>query len=119
MIGASRQQGVLRLVWMSSFGVGDTFGSATVTQRFMYRTMLRGVYANKKIADDRIRAGGLDRTLVYPTALTNGPAKGAYFVDDRLRMRGAPRISRADVAAFMHHAAHSSEWTGRDTVITD
>lgn len=119
VIGAARQQGVSRLVWMSSFGVGDTFESATVTQRTMYRTMLRRVYANKKIADDRIRASGLDWTVVYPTALTNGPAKGTYRVDDRLQMKGAPRISRADVAAFMHRAAHSSEWIGRDAVITD
>ncbi|MDX2937200.1 NAD-dependent epimerase/dehydratase family protein [Streptomyces ipomoeae] len=119
VIGAARQQGVSRLVWMSSFGVGATYESATVTQRTMYRTLLRRVYANKKIADDRIRSSGLDWTVVYPTALTNGPAKGTYRVDDRLQMKGAPRISRADVAAFMHRAAHSSEWIGRDAVITD
>lgn len=119
VIGAAKEQGVPRLVWMSSFGVGDTIGAATVTQKFMYRTLLRGVYANKKIADGRIRSSGLDWTLVYPTALTNGPARGTYRVDDRLRMKGAPRISRADVAAFMLQAAHNSEWIQRDAVITN
>ncbi|MEV4670846.1 NAD(P)H-binding protein [Actinomadura sp. NPDC049382] len=119
VLGAAEEQGVTRLIWMSSFGVGDTFESATLTQKIMYSTLLRGVYANKKIADERIRSSGLDWTLVYPTALTNGPAKGNYRVNDRLQMRGAPRISRADVAAFMHEAAHSSEWIHRDAVITD
>jgi hypothetical protein len=30
-----------------------------------------------------------------------------------------PTISRADVAAFMHQAAHGSEWIHRSAVITD
>lgn len=34
-------------------------------------------------------------------------------------MRGMPRISRADVGAFMHKAAHDSAWIRRDAVITD
>ncbi|MFD7281105.1 NAD(P)-dependent oxidoreductase [Streptomyces sp. NPDC059862] len=119
VIGAAQQQGVSRLVWMSSFGVGDTFELATVTQRTMYRTLLRRVYANKKIADDRIRSSGLDWMLVFPTGLTNGRAKGTYRVGDRLQMRGAPRISRADVATFMLQAARGGEWSRRNAVITD
>lgn len=119
VIGAANEQGVSRLVWMSSFGVGETFEWATVTQKAMYRTLLRRVYANKKIADDRIRNSGLDWTLVFPTGLNNRPGKGTYRVDDRIKMQGARMISRADVAAFMHHAAHGREWIGRDAVITN
>ncbi|MEU0407913.1 NAD(P)H-binding protein [Streptomyces griseorubiginosus] len=119
VIGAAKQQGISRLVWMSSFGVGSTFESATAVQKTMYRTLLRRVYANKKIADDRIRSSGLEWTLVFPTGLNNRPAKGTYLVDDRIKMKGARMISRADVAAFMHQAAHGSEWIGRDAVITD
>jgi putative NADH-flavin reductase len=119
VLRAAERHGVSRLVWMSSFGVGETFGSATILQKLMYRTLLRGIYANKEIADERIRASGLDWTLVYPTALTNGPAKGSYRVGDRLQMKGAPRVSRADVAAFMHEAAHGSEWIRREAVISD
>jgi len=119
VIDAANQQGVTRLVWMSSFGVGDTFASANILQKIGYCTFLRWMYADKKIADERIRSSSLDWTLVYPTGLTNGPAKGNYRVGDRLRMTGAPMISRADVAAFMHHAAHTSEWIRREAVITD
>ncbi|MEV7811278.1 NAD(P)H-binding protein [Streptomyces flaveolus] len=84
----------------------------------MYRTLLRRVYADRKIADDRIRTSGLDWTLVYPTALTDSPAEGGHRVGERLAMRGSPRISRADVAAFMLRAARGSERSGRDAVIT-
>jgi hypothetical protein len=38
-----------------------------------------------------------------------GPAKGTCRADDRLPMKGIPKISRADVAAFPHKAARSSE----------
>ena len=119
VIAAAKQQGVSRLVWMSSFGVGDTYGSANVLQKIGYRTFLRWMYADKKIADERIRSSGMDWTLVYPTGLTNGPAKGSYRVGDRVQMKGAPLISRADGAAFMHKAAHGTEWIRRDAVITD
>ncbi|WP_240797620.1 NAD(P)H-binding protein [Streptomyces sp. F001] len=81
--------------------------------------VLRSIYANKEIADNSIRSSGLDWTVVYPTRLTHGPAKGTYRADDRLPMKGNPTISRADGAAFMHQAAHGNEWIHRTAVISD
>ncbi|MFD8379144.1 NAD(P)-dependent oxidoreductase [Streptomyces sp. NPDC059679] len=119
VIGAAKEQGVSRLVWLSSFGVGDTYRSASTVQKIMYRTFLRNIYANKELSEQAIRSSGLDWTLVYPTALTKDPAKGGYLVGERLPMKGNPTISRADVADFLHKAAHSAQWIHRDAVITD
>ncbi|MFI7019272.1 NAD(P)-dependent oxidoreductase [Streptomyces sp. NPDC050164] len=119
LIAAAGETGVSRLVWLSSFGVGHTLAWASGPQKVIYRTLLRSIYANKEIADDSIRSSGLDWTVVYPTRLTHGPARGAYRVGDRLPMKGNPTISRADVAAFMHQAAHGSEWIRRSAVISD
>jgi putative NADH-flavin reductase len=119
VVEAAKETGVSRLVWLSSFGVGDTYASANAVQKMMYRTFLRNIYANKKASEDKIRSSGLDWTLVYPTALTNGPARGVYRVDDRLKMKPLARISRADVAEFLHEAAHRRVWIQRDAVITD
>ncbi|MEU2270226.1 NAD(P)-binding oxidoreductase [Streptomyces olindensis] len=119
VIGAAKEAGVSRLVWLSSFGVGRTFDEASVAQKAIYRTLLRSIYADKEIADDRVRSSGLDWTVVYPTRLTHGPAKGAYSAGDRLPMKGNPTISRADVAAFMCQAVRGSEWIHRSPVITD
>ncbi|MEU0073799.1 SDR family oxidoreductase [Streptomyces sp. NPDC006332] len=119
VIGAAKETGVPRLIWLSSFGVGDTFKSASAAQKVMYRTFLRNIYANKEESEKAIRSSGLDWTLVYPTMLTKNPAKGTYLVGDRLPMKGNPSISRADVADFMYKAAHSPEWIHRDAVITD
>ncbi|MFC9913244.1 NAD(P)-dependent oxidoreductase [Streptomyces sp. NPDC127197] len=119
VIGAAKEKGVSRLVWLSSFGVGDTYRSASPAQKAMYRTFLRNIYANKEISEQTIRSSGLDWTLVYPTMLTKNPAKGTYLVGERLPMKGNPTISRADVADFMYKAAQSPEWIHRDAVITD
>lgn len=119
VIAAAKEAGVARLVWLSSFGVGHTLAWSSVTQQLIYRTFLRGIYANKEIADESIRSSGLDWTVVYPTRLTHGPATGTYRADDRLPMKGNPTISRADAAAFMYRAAQDSEWIRRSAVITD
>ncbi|GAA3825412.1 NAD(P)-dependent oxidoreductase [Streptomyces phyllanthi] len=119
VIGAAKEAGVSRLVWLSSFGVGETLDWSSTTQKAIYRTLLRSIYADKEIADERIRNSGLDWTVVYPTRLTHGPANGTYSAGDRLPMKGNPTISRADVAAFMYQAAHGSEWIHRSPVITD
>ncbi|MFM9628585.1 MULTISPECIES: NAD(P)-dependent oxidoreductase [Streptomyces] len=117
--GAARKADVPRLVWLSSFGVGHTFGWSSSAQKLIYGTLLRSIYADKAIADESIRSSGLDWTVVYPTRLTNGPAKGTYRADDRLPMKGNPTISRADVAAFLHAAARGGEWIHRTAVISD
>ncbi|MDX3224884.1 NAD(P)-binding oxidoreductase [Streptomyces sp. ME19-01-6] len=119
VIGAAGEAGVSRLVWLSSFGVGHTFAWSSGPQKLIYSTLLRSIYADKEIADESIRSSGLDWTVVYPTRLTHGPAKGTFRADDRLPMKGNPTISRADVAAFIHHVARGGEWIHRSPVITD
>ncbi|UNZ18216.1 NAD(P)-binding oxidoreductase [Streptomyces sp. 891-h] len=119
VLGAAGDVGISRLVWLSSFGVGHTLKWSSPAQKLIYNTLLRSIYADKEIADERIRSSALDWTVVYPTRLTHGPAKGAYSADDRLPMKGNPTISRADVAAFMHQAVHSTEWIHRTAVISD
>lgn len=118
VVHAAGQTGVTRLVWMSSFGVGDTIRDASLAQRILYRTLLRGLYRNKEASERIIRESGLDWTIVYPTALTDGPATGNYRAADRIRMKGYPRISRADVADFLLKAARDDAWIRRHAVIT-
>ncbi|AKV86542.1 nucleoside-diphosphate sugar epimerase [Microbacterium sp. CGR1] len=119
VVAAMGKTGVRRLVWLSSFGVGATFASASGLQKLFYRTFLRAIYVDKAASEKTLRGAGLDLTIAYPTALTHGPAQDGYAVGDRLPMRGNPTISRADVAHFLHLAAHDPAWTGRDAVLTD
>jgi putative NADH-flavin reductase len=118
VIRAAQLNGVSKLVWLSSHGVGSTIASATLMQKLVYRTMLRAVYTQKRIADEDIRSSGLQWTLVFPVRLTNGPATGHYRVGEDLALSGFPTISRADVADFMLGAARTAEWVGRSPILS-
>jgi len=118
-IPAMQAQGVKRIIYLSAFGVGETIKQASLVQRLAYRTLLRRIFADKAKADAMLRASGLEWTLVYPTLLTNGARTGSYRAGDRLPMPGMPKISRADVAAFMLAQLSSRDWLQRTAVISD
>ena len=119
LIPAMRARALKRVIFLSSFGVGESCEQASLLQRIAFRTMLRQIFADKAKADAMLRASGLDWTLVYPTLLTNGARAGRYRVGERLAMKGMPSISRADVAAFMLAQPATDEWRCRTAVISD
>ena len=111
ILQAASATGVHRLVWLSSFGVAHTYDSATFSQKAVYKTILRNIYANKAEAEKLLRASDLDYTIVYPT--------DTYRVGENISMNSAVlKVSRADVGHFMYRAALDAEWIGRDAVIT-
>jgi uncharacterized protein YbjT (DUF2867 family) len=73
--------------------------------------------ADKAVADDLIRASGLDWTLVRPAILTNGPHTGSYRAVTVPNRKVGDRISRADVADFMLRAATDDAWSRRDAIL--
>ena len=118
LIPAMRARALKRVIFLSAFGVGETFGQASLVQRLAYCTLLRQIFADKAKADAMLRQSGLDWTLVYPTVLTHGARSGAYRVGERLAMTGLPKISRADVASFMLEQLSSAEWVRRTAVVS-
>jgi putative NADH-flavin reductase len=98
IVEAMRQRGVRRLVWTSAFGVGETIRDVPLIPRLLIRLFLKDVYVDKAAGEEALRKSDLDWTLVYPVTLTNGPRTGGYRVGERLKLRGVPRISRADLA---------------------
>src|SRR5262245_5430048 len=118
LIPAMQAQRVRRIIYLSAFGVGETYEQASLLQRVFFRTLLRQIFADKAKADSMLRASALDWTLVYPTVLTNGPRTGSNRVGERLPMEGMAKISRADVAGFMLAQVSSGDWLRRTVVIS-
>jgi uncharacterized protein YbjT (DUF2867 family) len=115
---AVRAASVPRLVWLSSFGVGSSFSAASLVQKGIYSTLLRGVYADKAVAEDIIRRSSAEWTIVHPTRLTDGPETGAYAVAESLPMAGKPTISRQDVAHFIVSSLEDAQWFRRTAVVS-
>jgi putative NADH-flavin reductase len=103
IVRAMQTAGVRRLIFTSAFGVGETYRDVPLVPRMAIRTLLKDLYADKQVGEDELRrlGGDIDWTLVYPVTLTNGPRTGHYRAGERLRLRGLPRISRADLADFI------------------
>lgn len=101
ILGAMKASGVRRLMFTSALGVGETFRDSPLLPKVFFRTLLRGIYADKLVGDNLIRDSGLDWTIVQPAVLTDGPLTRQYRSGEHLPMSGMPAISRADTAHFI------------------
>jgi uncharacterized protein YbjT (DUF2867 family) len=101
LVTSMKRHGVRRLILLSALGVGESARHAPSVARVAFGTILRQVGKDKRRAEEAVRASDLEWTIVYPPALTDGPATGGYRYGESLKLSGSPRISRADVARFM------------------
>jgi putative NADH-flavin reductase len=118
LVAAMETQRVSRLVYTSAFGVGPTWIDVPAVPRLMVKLLLRDIYADKAAGEDVLRRSQLDWTLVYPVMLTNGPLTGRYRVGERLALRGLPKVSRADVAAFLLSQIDDPTYIRKGVLIT-
>ena len=101
ILAAMKEAKVRRLIFMSALGVGASYQDSPLPARIFFRTLLRGIYADKAIGDRLIQASDLDWTIVQPAQMTDGPLTGNYRSGEHLKMSGMPQISRADTAQFI------------------
>lgn len=103
VIASMQQHRVRRIVFMSAFGVAETWQDTPFLPRLFIRTLLRRIYADKAAGEAALKKSDLDWTIVYPTGLTDKPGSRRYRVGERLELTGFPTIPRADVADCLLH----------------
>ncbi|GAB2533372.1 NAD(P)-dependent oxidoreductase [Spirosoma aerophilum] len=103
LIDAMTKAGIKRLLVVSSLGVGSSYEEASLPTKLFVKTVLSGVIAEKEKQEQFVRESNLDWTIVRPTGLSNGPITRKYRLGEHLpfTLFDIPRISRADVAAFL------------------
>jgi uncharacterized protein YbjT (DUF2867 family) len=100
ILAAMQQQGVRRLIAVTSMGVGDSADQVPLFFKVLMKITLKKIMAAKEEQERQIRSSGLDWTIVRPGGLTDGPRTGHYdFGLDKSIV--ARRLSRADVADFV------------------
>ena len=119
IIATMQQNGIRRLIFTSALGVGDTYRDSPLVPRIFFRTLLRGIYADKLIGDQMIRNSTLDWTIVQPAVLTDGPLTRAYRVGEHLRLAGINKVSRADTAHFMVDRLEDRSTFGKTLILAD
>jgi uncharacterized protein YbjT (DUF2867 family) len=89
LIEAAKVKGIARYLMVSAIGAADPPVGGDV-----YGAYLRA----KALADDALRASGLDFTIVRPGGLTDDPGTGLVQIADDT---GRGQVPRADVAAVL------------------
>lgn len=84
-----------RLVVMSAAGVGESWGQIPRSSRFLFRTLLRNVFADHEGQEAVVEASPLDWTIVRAAVLKDDPGTGHYIATNSGPIT---RITRADAA---------------------
>lgn len=101
IIESMRRHGVRRLVCETAFGLGTTWTELPLFGRIFARFIIRKYLDDKIVQENLIRDSDLAWVIVRPTRLTNGPLTRQYRSGTNLSFTRSPKISRANVAAFM------------------
>ncbi len=117
IVEAAHKAGVKRVVMLSTFAV-ERDGMDVVT-RTITGLGMGSMIKDKVIGERLLRESDLDWTIAYASILTDSAAGGPVKVlPDGSRRRLSQRISRADVATWMLHAAAGDQHARRAVGIT-
>jgi uncharacterized protein YbjT (DUF2867 family) len=113
LIPVMEDAGVRRLLTVTGFGAGDSYGKLSTPEKITFKLFLGRAYADKAIQEDLIRGSTLDWTIARPGILTDAPMSGKYqvLVEPETWRQGI--IGRADVAHFLVHAAEDGSYIGK------
>lgn len=120
LIKAMQYVGVRKLLVVSSLGVGTSADEAPLLSKLVLKTLLSNAIVEKEKQEQAVRESGLDWTIVRPTSLTNGPITKHLRIGEHLpfSLLSIPRISRADVAAFLLDQLDSDTYLHKAITIT-
>lgn len=109
IIDSMQRSGVRRLVVTSMIGEGESKASATIWERLLISTMLRGADKDKSAMESTVKVSGLDWIILRPAILNDDPATGNVQVFSSETGEKAHKITRADLASFMIAQLSSDE----------
>jgi nucleoside-diphosphate-sugar epimerase len=115
LIDAARAAGINRYVLISAIGVRNAEEPPLIrvplkAVRVLWPEM-RAYFAAKAESEDRLRASGLDFTIVRPGRLTDDPARGLIAAAPHVRTYG--KVSRGDVAATLVETLNAPNTIGK------
>ena len=103
IVSLMEQEKAGRFIYLSSIGAGESRNFMAPLIRFLVvNVLLRVPLADHTINEQRISESSLNWTVVRPGGLTDGPLTGKLsYGNETISLKGSPKISRANVAAFM------------------
>lgn len=118
IIGAMEDEGVARLVAITSLGCGGSRDQVdSWIMRLLIKTLAKEIWADKDRQEEAIMASELDYLIVRPGGLTDKPAAGSWSVlREGETHKGRQMIARADVAGFILASLEKGD-LGREALV--
>jgi putative NADH-flavin reductase len=118
LVTAMEEAHVKRLICVTGFGAGDSFGHGGFLCSAAFHLLLGRVYDDKDLQERIVRRSKLDWVIVRPVILTDGPKTNDYraLVNPRRWTWGF--ISRADVADFLVKQIDDDAFLHKTPVLT-
>jgi putative NADH-flavin reductase len=117
VIQAMQEQGVRRIIVVSSIGVGESKDQVPFVFKMLMGTVLKKAMEDKEAQEILVKATDLEWTIVRPGGLTDGPATGNYRAGTDPAIK-AGQVARADVAAFVLRQLEDSQYLRKAPAIT-
>jgi putative NADH-flavin reductase len=100
IIRCMEEEGVRRLVVMSSMGIGESWNQLSFFSKALFKLVMPAALEDHEAQEEAVKASALEWTLIRPSGLTNEPNVSAYEYGKELVPKTS-RISRANVADLM------------------
>ena len=119
IINAMKRNGVRRLVVTSMLGEGESKANASIYERLLLATFLRGANKDKAAMESAVKASDLDWVILRPAILNDDAATGDVRVFDAETGEKAHKITRADLAAFMLEQLSGDEYLHKAVTVAN
>jgi len=120
IVAAMQKLNIRRLVCQTGGMIGDYPANRSLAFKVMVRTFDKKLpeAARDRAEQERIiKESGLEWTIVKPSRLTLGPAKGRYVAGPWVKLGMLSSISRADLATFLIKELYQPSHVGQAVFI--
>ncbi len=97
IIAGMKQNNVKRLVVITAMGVGESWDTLSMFNKFFFATLLKSSRVDHEAQESAVRESGLDWTIIRPSGLVDTPRTGVYDFGENIPAKTS-KIARADVA---------------------
>jgi putative NADH-flavin reductase len=118
IISGMQRNNVSRFVVVTAMGVGDSWDTLSLINKFFFATLLKSSRADHESQEAAVKESGLDWTIVRPSGLTDTPRTGVYDVGENILAKTS-RIARADVADLIINGLEQNNLIGKAVTITN
>jgi len=118
IIRGMQRSSVKRLVVVSAMGVGESWDTLSLFNKFFFATLLKSARDDHETQEAAVKESGLDWTIIRPSGLTDAPRTGVYNVGENISAITS-KVARADVADLIIKELEQNVWIGKAVTITN